>query len=149
MKPIYLGADHAGFDLKEKIKSWLKKKRISFVDCGNLVFDKDDDYPDFAERVAKAVVKSKSLGILICGSGQGMCITANKIRGAQAVIPFSKEEARLSRRHNNANILCLSGRYIGFPKASIITDTFLQTKFIPIARHVRRLKKIAQIEKHS
>lgn len=147
IKTIYLGADHAGFELKEKIKSWLKNKRVSFIDCGNLIFDQNDDYPDFAEKVAEVVVKSESLGILICGSGQGMCITANKIRGAQAVIPFSKEEARLSRRHNNANILCLSGKYTSFPKASIITNTFLHTKFIPIARHVRRLNKIRLIEK--
>lgn len=153
MKPIYLGADHAGFDLKEKVKSWLKKKRMSFVDCGNLVFDKDDDYPDFAENVARKVVQKKSLGILFCGSAEGMCIAANKVRGIRAVSPCSQIAAKRAREHNDANILCLAGGKtldpmpgFSFSEAVKMIETFLKISFSKEKRHLRRLNKIKKIE---
>ncbi len=146
-KKIYLGSDHAGFELKEKLKKWLEKKKISFVDLGNQSLDPLDDYPDYAAKVAKKVVKNRSLGILICGSAQGMCIAANKIKGARAVVPFSLKEARLSKEHNQANILCLSGWFAHIHKAKKMIETFLTTSFSAEPRHVRRVNKIKQIER--
>lgn len=147
VKKIYLGSDHAGFELKEKIKKRLDKKGWSYGDLGNTVFDPKDDYPDFAEKVAKRVVRENTLGILLCGSAQGVCIAANKVRGVRAVIPFSLKEARLSREHNNANIICLSGWYSHFHKVTKILEVFLRTPFSKAARHVRRLHKIRNMER--
>lgn len=147
MKKIYLGADHAGFELKEKLKSWLKKNKFNYLDLGSHTFNPDDDYPDFAEKVAKRAAKEKALGILVCGSAQGMCIAANKVPGARAVIPFSVKEARLSREHNDANIICLSGWGTPFLRATKILEKFLTTTFSKDVRHVRRINKIKRIEK--
>ncbi len=147
MKTVYLGSDHAGFELKEKIKKWLEKKQIPYQDLGNTVLDPHDDYPDFAKKVAQAVVKTNSLGVLLCGSAQGMSIAANKIKGIRAVIPFSLKEARLSKEHNNANIICLSGWYTHFYQATRILEMFLITPFSQAPRHVRRLNKIKRLRK--
>jgi ribose 5-phosphate isomerase B len=146
-KPIYLGSDHAGFNLKEKIKHWLGKHSIVYEDLGSIIFDPSDDYPDYAERVARKVVRNKSLGILFCGSAQGMCISANKIKGVRAVIPYSLKEARLSREHNDANIICLSGWYVHFHQATRIIGKFLITLPSKEPRHLRRINKIKKIEK--
>lgn len=143
---IYLGSDHAGFELKEKIKHWLDKNNLAYEDLGNAVFDPDDDYPDYAGKVARKVVENKSLGILLCGSAQGMCIAANKIKGARAVIPFSLKEARLAREHNDANIICLSGWYTHFHRAAKMLEVFLAASFSKEPRHVRRLNKIRRLE---
>lgn len=146
-KSICLGSDHAGFKLKEKIKHWLDKNNLAYGDLGNTAFDPDDDYPDFAEKVARKVVRNRSLGILFCGSAQGMCIAANKIKGARAVVPFSLKEARLAREHNDANILCLSGWYTHFHQAIKILEKFLTASFSQETRHIRRLNKIKRIER--
>lgn len=146
-KTIYIGSDHAGFELKEKIKVWLKKQNILFIDLGNKVYDPNDDYPDFAKKVAQAVVKTKSLGILLCGSGQGVCIAANKIKGVRAVTSFSLKEARLSREHNDANIICLSGWHTHFHKATKMIEKFLSTPFSKEERHVRRVNKVKRLER--
>jgi len=143
---IYLGADHAGFHLKEKLKLWLTKHHFSWQDLGNEIFDVTDDYPDFAEKVAKAVVRTKGFGLLVCGSAQGMCIAANKVKGVRASIPTSIKEARLTREHNDANILCLSGWDVGFHKATKVVEKFLITQFSGEERHVRRLEKIKNLE---
>lgn len=147
MKRIYIGADHAGFALKEKIKKWLEHKGVPYQDLGNVTFDPKDDYPDFASAVARKVVTDKSLGILVCGSAQGMCIAANKIKGARAAIPYSLKEARLSREHNNANIMCLSGWSAHLHKSKKMIEIFLTTPFPQEARHVRRLEKIRRLER--
>lgn len=146
-KFIYLGSDHNGFELKEEIKKWLIKQKISFYDLGNKKYAPRDDYPDFAKEVAKAVVKTNSLGVLICGSAQGMSIAANKIRGVRAAIPFSLEETALAKEHNDANILCLSGRHTSFRKAIKMIKVFLETHFSQKPRHVRRLNKIKKLER--
>ena len=146
MKLIYLGADHAGFELKEQLKNWLKQKKICFNDLGNKVLDVNDDYPDYAEKVAKAVVKNKSFGILVCGSAQGMCIAANKIRGVRAVVPFSLKETILSREHTGANIICLSGWFFTLTLAKKMVNAFLTTSFSKKKRHFRRLQKIKRLE---
>lgn len=154
MKQIYLGADHAGFKLKEKIKAWLKKEKIVFEDLGNLKYDKDDDYPDFAAKVARAVVKNKSFGILFCGSAEGVCIAANKIKGIRAVNPQGVIQARLAREHEDANVLCLAGGASLEPQPGVsvsharkMIKVFLKTPFSQEKRHVRRINKIKALEK--
>ncbi len=147
MKPIYIGADHAGFNLKERIKEWLDKKHIPYIDVGNYQLKPKDDYPDFAIPLAKKVVTNKSVGILVCGSAQGMCIAANKIKGVRAVIPYNLKEARLSKEHNNANVMCLSGWFTHLHKAKRMIEIFLSTPFSKEPRHVRRVEKIKKLER--
>lgn len=147
MKPIYLGADHAGFALKEKIKKWLTKKKLVVIDLGNKKLNPKDDYPDYAIKVAKAVAKDQTLGILLCGSAQGVCIAANKIKGIRAVAPYNPAEAVLSRKHEDANIICLSGWFFTLMKAKKMVDLFLNTPFSGEKRHVRRINKIKKLER--
>ncbi|MEM4282623.1 MAG: RpiB/LacA/LacB family sugar-phosphate isomerase [Candidatus Woesearchaeota archaeon] len=154
---IFLGADHAGFELKEKLKGWLgTMKKYQVFDLGNTRYEPNDDYPDFAYKVAKAVAKTPgSFGILVCGSAEGICIAANKVNGVRAVAPPSVVAAKLTRKHNDANILCLAGggllkkvRGLGIKlaKAKRIVSAWLSTPFSEEPRHVRRLKKISEIE---
>jgi ribose 5-phosphate isomerase B len=144
---IYLGADHAGFKLKEQIKKYLQSQMVKFTDLGNLKLDKNDDYPDFGFKVAKAVVKDKgSKGILICGTSFGVCIVANKVKGIRAVSIDNVKDAKLSRQHNDANVLCLSGWDLKLPLAQKIIKVWLDTKFSNASRHVRRLNIIKKIE---
>ncbi|MCH8741529.1 RpiB/LacA/LacB family sugar-phosphate isomerase [Patescibacteria group bacterium] len=144
---IFLGADHNGFKLKEKIKKYLKKMRIDFKDLGNSRFDPKDDYPDFAILVAKKVAKTKAKGILICGSGGGMCITANKIKGIRAAQAFTIFQTRHLRKEDDINILCLDGWELKEKIIKEIVRTFLKTKFSKLIRHKRRIQKIEKIEK--
>ncbi|MEW5896854.1 MAG: ribose 5-phosphate isomerase B [Nanoarchaeota archaeon] len=146
---IYIGADHAGYILKEKIKKWLVKKKISVVDVGAHKLIPTDDYPDYAAKVAANVARDNSVGILICGSAQGMCIAANKVHGVRAVVPFSPKEAQLSREHNDANVICLSGWYFNLQKAAKIVEKFLSTPFSQEKRHLRRINKIKKLELQS
>jgi ribose 5-phosphate isomerase B len=121
---------------------------INAKDLGAKKFEEDDDFPDFAAPLAKEVVKNdKNFGILICGSGHGMCIAANKIKGARAIVGYSIQGAELGRKHNNANIICLAGRIISEEHALAIVKTFLNTKFQPESRFIRRNKKISNLEK--
>ena len=146
---LYLGADHAGFHLKETIKKYLLKKKYTLIDCGNTTYDKHDDYPDFAYLVAKEVAHHKRIGILFCGSAEGMSITANKVKGIRAVVVHTLAEAKLTRQHNNANILCISGWNTSLSHAKNIITTWLNTPFSRAARHKRRLKKIQHIEQNT
>ena len=146
-RPIYIGADHRGFELKEKIKKWFMKKKIHFKDLGDLKLKSTDDYPDYAAKVAKAVAKNKSLGILICGSAQGVCIAANKIKGIRAIVPFNPKDAVMGRRDEDANILCLSGIFFTLMNAKKMIGLFLNTPFSGEARHVRRINKIRKLER--
>jgi len=143
---IYLGADHAGFKLKESLKKFLTKQKISFQDLGNAKYDGDDDYPDFGKKVAEAVAKHGGKGVLICGSSYGVCIVANKKRGIRAVSISTAKDAQLARQHNDANILCLSGWELRPEYAAKILMTFLKTKDSRAVRHVRRLRKIREYE---
>lgn len=145
---IYLGADHAGFELKESIKAHLMRSGYTVYDLGAHLLDKHDDYPDFAFRVSDAVSDNpESFGILCCGSAQGMCIAANKHKGIRAVSVTSVKEAKITRSHNNANVLCLAGWSISKFKAIDITNAWISTPFSQHPRHVRRLKKIARMER--
>ncbi len=147
MKQIFLGADHAGFDLKSKMKTYLESKGYDVHDLGAHEFDKDDDYTDFAVKVARVVANNKSRGILFCGSGQGMCIAANKIKGIRAVTVTSVPEAKITRTHNDANVLCLSGWNTSRDTATKIVSVWLNTEFSKAARHKRRIDKISRIER--
>lgn len=145
---IYIGADHAGFKLKEKIKEFLIKKGKEVKDLGNTIFDKNDDYPDYGYVVTKAVSKNKnSKGILFCGSSYGICIVANKVKGIRAVSISTIKDAKLSREHNDANILCLPGWGFKENLAKKIVITWLKTNFSNKKRHKRRIDKIKRIEK--
>jgi RpiB/LacA/LacB family sugar-phosphate isomerase len=142
---IAIGSDHAGFALKEKIKEFLKANGYHFEDFG-AHSEEASDYPDFAKKVAEAVLSGFDLGILICGSGIGMSIAANKFPGIRAAFCTSPEIAKASREHNNANILTLGARFIDEKTAIKIVKIFIETKFSGEERHIRRLKKIAELE---
>lgn len=139
---VAIGADHAGYALKEEIKKFLEQLSVKYKDYGTNSPD-SVDYPDIAVRVAEAVSNSEfEQGILICTTGIGMSVVANKIPGIRAALCTSVPIAKLSREHNNANILTIGSRYIEFEEAKKIVKTFLDTKFEAGGRHERRVKKI-------
>ena len=109
---IYLGADHAGFHLKEELKKYLQELGYQYEDLGNKSLDPKDDYPDFALEVAKKVAETNEKGILICATGIGMCLAANKIKGIRGAVGWDEFTVLQSREHNDANILCLAGKVI-------------------------------------
>ncbi|MEJ2052605.1 MAG: ribose 5-phosphate isomerase B [Calditrichaceae bacterium] len=141
---VALGADHAGYLLKETIKKYFTEKKIDFKDYGTFKMD-SCDYPEFGYKVSQAVITQEAnVGILICGTGIGMCITANKIKGIRAALANDVESAQLSRLHNDANVLCLSGRKLPEDEAIKIIDTWLNTSFEG-GRHEGRLNLISQL----
>ena len=144
-KKVYVGADHAGFELKEHLKTVLKKK-YNIKDLGAHKLNKTDDYPVYAAKVAKAVQK-EGKGILVCGSAEGICIVANKFKGIRATPVWTLQNAKLSRAHNDANILCLSGWELSKKKAEQIALAWLKTPFSKEPRHIRRLKEIQRLER--
>ena len=140
-KKICIASDHAGFNLKETIKSHLINKHISIFDLGPFE-NKSVDYPDFAKKLAKRVKAKKSdIGILVCGSGTGMAISANKIKDIRAAVCYNARSTRLSREHNNANIIALGARLTNKSLSLKLVELFLKTKFEG-GRHLRRIKKI-------
>lgn len=142
---IFLGSDHAGFQLKEEIKKFLLKSGYKVVDKGAYSFDKSDDYPDFIVPVAKAVAKNKkSRGIIFGASGQGEAIAANRIKGIRAALYYGSkiEIVKLSRTHNNSNILSLGARFLAKQEAIKAVKLWLSTDFSNEARHTRRINKI-------
>jgi len=142
MPKIALGGDHAGFEYKDKLIAWLNENGYETRDFGTYSSD-SADYPDFAHQVADAVEKNEyDLGILICGSANGVAMTANKHQGIRAAICWTEELAALARNHNNANILCLPARFISIEDGKKIADRFLQENFEG-GRHSRRVGKIS------
>ena len=140
-KKICIASDHAGFNLKEIIKDHLINKHVSIFDLGPYE-NKSVDYPDFAKKVAKNVASRKSnVGILVCGSGTGMAMSANKIKKIRAAVCYNKASTSLSRKHNNANILALGSRLTKKSVALKLVNVFLGTKFEG-GRHLRRVKKV-------
>jgi ribose 5-phosphate isomerase B len=141
-KPIAVGSDHAGFDYKEDLISFLEGKGLAFTDFGT--DNKDSvDYPDFAHPVASAVEDGKAaFGILICGSANGVAITANKHKGVRAAICWGEELAQLARAHNNANVICIPARFVREGDAEKMVGIFMTTEFEG-GRHLRRVEKIA------
>ncbi len=146
---IYIASDHAGFQLKKHLKTYIKTQlRKSITDLGPKTYNKEDDFVDFAIKLGKTVSKKKAdIGIAICGSGHGMCITTNKIKGIRAIMGYSIEGAELGKKDNDANVLCLSGNVLSNEHADAIVKKFLETKFDGLERRVRRLKKISALEK--
>ena len=142
---IALGTDHAGFDYKEAIQAILKGQGHETLDLGT--HDKEAcDYPDYAKRVCDAVLQKKAdLGLLVCGTGIGMSIAANKVKGIRAALCHDLFTARLAREHNDANVLVLPGRMVALPYASEIIATFLGAHYTG-GRHIPRLQKIADLE---
>ena len=140
-KKVCIASDHAGFKLKETVKNYLIEKSISIIDLGpenaNSV-----DYPDYAKKVSKRIKSKKSdVGVLICGSGTGMAITANKTKGIRAAVCYNLKSTRLSRQHNNANIISIGSRFTSKDIALRLISAFLKTEFQG-GRHLRRVKKI-------
>ena len=141
MKKIFISSDHAGFKLKEEIKSHLSKKNISFKDMGPFNDDRVD-YPDYAHKVAKKVKTDKNnIGILVCGSGMGMNIAANRHKNIRAAQCFNLKSTKLSRLHNDANIITLGSRLLTKKDALNFVNIFLKTKFEG-GRHAKRINKI-------
>ena len=140
-KKICISSDHAGYEIKEFIKEQIIKSKISIIDLGPFL-KKSVDYPDYAKKVSNRVSKRKSdLGILVCGSGTGMAISANKTKGIRAAVGYNIKSTQLSRQHNNANVLCLGSRLTKKKDIKKIIKIFLNTKFEG-GRHKRRVKKI-------
>ena len=148
---VFLGADHRGLELKEKLKEWLKEKGYSVEDMGAHHLDVNDDYPDFAFAVAGKVAENpgEHRGILICGSGAGMDMAANKIRGARATVVWNAESAGYVRFHDDVNIISIAADWIKPDTAAETVRMFLDTPFSGEERHVRRLGKIKEVERKS
>ncbi|MFA5050896.1 MAG: RpiB/LacA/LacB family sugar-phosphate isomerase [Patescibacteria group bacterium] len=144
---IYLGADHAGFKLKEEIKKYLKNSGFKYQDLGNQILNSEDDYPDFAYQVAKKVAQEKnSKGILFCGTGQGMALAANKVEGIYAMPAWNKLTAKHAADHNQANILTLGGHITSIKSAKEIIKIWLKTKPLQKMKYSRRINKVKKIE---
>ena len=144
---IYLGADHAGFDLKNTIKDHLLAGGYEVIDCGAHTYDADDDYPAFCIASAQGVVDNPgSLGIVLGGSGNGEQIAANKVKGARCALAWSVETARLAREHNNAQLIGIGGRMHSAAEALEIVDAFLDQAWSENPRHQRRIDILAEFE---
>ena len=140
-KKICIASDHAGFDLKENIKDFLINRHISIIDLGPFK-NKSVDYPDYAKKLAERIkAKRSEVGILVCGSGSGMAISANKIKGIRAAVCYNIKATRLSRQHNNANIIALGARLTKKSVSLKLVETFLKTNFEG-GRHLKRIRKI-------
>ena len=140
-KTACIASDHAGFKLKEMIKNYLIDRRVPIIDLGPFT-NQSVDYPDFAKKLANRIKSEKSdVGILVCGSGTGMAISANKIKKIRAAVCYNLKSTRLSRQHNNANIMALGSRLTKKKLSLKLVEVFLKTKFEG-GRHLRRVKKI-------
>jgi ribose 5-phosphate isomerase B len=144
---ILLGADHGGFALKEELAAHLRAAGHEVVDLGAHTYDAADDYPDFALAVARGVADGKGeRGIIVCGSGVGACVAANKIKGVRAALCHDTYSAHQGVEHDDLNVLCLGGRIIGGSLAREVVDAFVGAQFSGEERHVRRLKKVLEAE---
>ncbi|NIT03614.1 RpiB/LacA/LacB family sugar-phosphate isomerase [Candidatus Saccharibacteria bacterium] len=147
---IYLGTDHRGFELKEKIALWLGEWGYEFEDLGAASYDKKDDYPDFASAVARKVSENpkENRGILLCGSGVGVDVVANKFKSVRSALVWGDEEAlvKQSRQHDGTNVLSLPADHLSEKQAKNIVKTWLETPDPSEERHLRRIKKISNLE---
>lgn len=147
-KKIGLAADHGGFDLKEIISGYLKENGYEVVDFGAHTMNKDDDYPDFVIPLAQAISEDKIIrGIAICGSGVGASIAANKIKGVRAALINDYFSAYQGVEDDHMNLLCLGGRVTGYASALEYVKAFLKAEFSQLERHLRRISKVAKLEK--
>lgn len=144
---VYLASDHAGFDLKEKVKNYLSSQNYEVEDCGDFAPTPNDDYPIFIAKAAEQVSNNPlAVGIVFGKSGAGEEIVANKFKNVRAVLGFSEENVRLSRLHNDANILSLGSEFVDEQKTLVLVKIFLETKFSNEERHTRRIDEIKKIE---
>ncbi len=144
---VYLGGDHAGWEMKEHLEAVLKKDGYNIIDLGNQTLDAADDYPEFAYAVAQEVAAHPGTkGILTCGSAEGVAIVANKIKGIRAAVLYSPFAAESSRTDDDANVACIPGRNLSLEDGTRFAQLFLQTPFSHAERHMRRLAKITEIE---
>lgn len=153
---IFIGADHRGFRLKEELKIWLVSQSHEVVDKGNTILDPEDDFPDFAAAVSEAVAltindlrltnNDSVRGILICGSGSGVSVLANKLKGIRCAIGFTADQIKASRNDDDINVLALPADFLAIDQAQNIVKMFLETPFSSLERHLRRLQKIQSIE---
>ncbi len=146
MEKIFIAADHAGYSRKEEIKQLLKAKKIEFEDMGPIELEPADDYPNYGKKVAEAVAAGKGIGILICDTGIGMDMVANKLKGVRASLATNVFMAKRGKEHNNANVLVLSAEINDWTSTEQIVMTWLLTPFSDEERHRRRLEKIESIE---
>ncbi|GII55604.1 ribose-5-phosphate isomerase [Planotetraspora thailandica] len=144
---VYIGSDHAGYELKNHLVAWLKDQGHEVEDCGPSVYDSEDDYPPFVLRAASGVAADPgSLGIVIGGSGNGEQIAANKVRGVRAALAWSEETAKLGRQHNDANVISVGARMHSVEDAVRFVEIFLATPFSGEERHARRIDQLAEYE---
>ncbi len=144
---VYIGADHAGYELKNHLVSWLKEQNHEVIDCGPFVYDAEDDYPAFVLRAAQGVAGDPgSLGVVLGGSGNGEQIAANKVRGIRAALAWNDDTARLAREHNDANVISLGGRMHPVEDAVRFVEIFLSTPFSGAERHARRIGQLSDYE---
>lgn len=147
LSTIYVGGDHRGWYLRQATLQFCVTKRVPFEDMGNVNEDPDDDYPDYAEPVAQAVAADPlSLGVLICGSGHGMAIAANKIDGVRAAVCHTEKEVEMARFHNHMNVLCIAADTFDEFELVSLMEEFMNTIPSDEKRHLRRLDKIKRIE---
>ncbi|MCA1822855.1 MAG: ribose-5-phosphate isomerase [Mycobacteriales bacterium] len=144
---VYLGSDHAGFELKTRLVAWLRDAGHEPVDCGPVEYDAEDDYPPFViDATERALGDPGSVAIVLGGSGNGEAMAANKVRGARAALCWSVETARLAREHNDANVCSLGARVVDADEQLRIVETFLTTAFTGDERHVRRIAQVSAYE---
>jgi ribose 5-phosphate isomerase B len=144
---IAFGCDHAGFELRQMVLATLAELGHEVVDCGALVYDPKDDYPDFAAAVARAVREGRAQkGIIVCGSGVGACVAANKLKGVRACLCHDTYSAAQGVEHDDMNVLCLGARVVGAAVAEELVKAFVKARFSGEERHVRRLAKVNQLE---
>ncbi len=144
---VYIGADHRGFALKEQLVPWLTKKGYDVMDCGNTVLDPLDDFPDFSFAVAQNVAAdSKSRGIIICGSGGGVTIAANKVPGIRCATVAYADEVKHNRENNDVNMIALASDYTKFKESCEFAEIFLKTGFKGDEKYARRIQKITAYE---
>ena len=142
---IYLGADHRGYQLKDELMNWLQARQISFTDFGAMDYDAEDDFNDYAKKVATAIINNpdpNDFGILLCGSGQGMCMQANRFKGIRAAICLTPAEAIETRSHNNSNVLCLPADDIAGNDVYDIINAFMDTQPLQDEKYQRRCRKL-------
>ena len=141
---IYIGADHRGYDIKEKIKSYLKDQELEHEDLGNFKYEKNDDFPEFANLVVEKVLEDpeRNRGILICGSGVGMDMAANRNKNIRSALAMTPEMAIASRKSDNTNVLSLGADFVGEKKVEEIIEAWLGASFSGEERHQRRLTRI-------
>lgn len=150
---IFLGSDHGGFYMKEKVFAYLSKNKLDVEDVGAKQLDAGDDYPQFAQLAVMRVLAEKEQddprAILLCRGGQGMAIAANRFPGIRASVVWSVEEARMTRLDNDSNVLCIPTDHVEDDEVTSIIDTWLKTEFSNAERHIRRLKEIDSFYPHS